>query len=239
RYDNCPLQNPQGYKFIFDFHLLSNDAKETSETLLFCKRVNHYLIMPDKYTVLLDKGKVGKYLFDNYVHLTKNDFYSISYLDEGLELYNPPMKEVVLQEAVLNDEKEMSSLEQSAAEELNYFAPQKNLQVLLRKPWFEELRTKEAYDQAWTDALVEALMASEWRNEIARQWAITGQRSKVKQIKGYVLGLLADACVLRGSYNQIATKAGITDDPRIFSRYMAEGKRQPYAPWVMRYITEH
>ena len=197
------------------------------------------MIMPDKYTVLLDTGKVGKYLFDNYVHLTKNDFFSISYLDEGLELYNPPMKEVVLQEAVLNDEKEMSSLEQSAAEELNYFAPQKNLQVLLRKPWFEELRTKEAYDQAWTDAFVEALMASEWRNEIARQWAITGQRSKVKQIKGYVLGLLADACVLRGSYNQIATKAGITDDPRIFSRYMAEGKRQPYAPWVMRYITEH
>ena len=127
----------------------------------------------------------------------------------------------------------------AASEPLNYFAPQKNLQVLLSKPWFKELRTKEAYDQAWTDAFVEALMASEWRDGIASQWAVTGQRSKVKQIKGYILGLLADACVLRGSYNQIAAKAGGTDDPRSFSRYMAEGKKQPYARWVKEYVIEH
>ena len=95
---------------------------------------------------------------------------------------------------------------------------------------------KEAYDQAWTDAFVEALMASEWRDEIARQWAVAGQRSKVKQIKGYILGLLSDACVLRGSYNLIASKAGVTDDPRSFSRYMTEGKKQPYAHWIMDYI---
>lgn len=231
RYDFCPLQNPRGYKFNFDFDLISSEVKESSETIRFCKRVNHYLIMPDKYTVHLNTEKLGKYLFDNYVHLTKRDFISISYLDEGLKLYNPRMKEVVLQVSELND--------QPAAEELNYFAPMKNLQTLLSRSWFSEVRMKEAYDQAWTDAFVEALMASEWRDDIARQWAATGQRSKVKQIKGYVLGLLADACVLRGSYNQIATKAGITDDPRIFSRYMAEGKRQPYAQWVMRYITEH
>lgn len=127
----------------------------------------------------------------------------------------------------------------AASEPLNYFAPQKNLQVLLSKPWFKELRTKEAYDQAWTDAFVEALMASEWRDDIASQWAVTGQRSKVKQVKGYILGLLADACVLRGSYNQIATKAGVTDDPRSFSRYMAEGKKQPYARWVKEYVIKH
>ena len=93
RYDNCPLQNPQGYKFIFDFHLLSNDAKETSETLLFCKRVNHYLIMPDKYNVHLNKEKIGKYLFDYYVHLTDFDRYSISYFGEALDRYNQAMKE--------------------------------------------------------------------------------------------------------------------------------------------------
>ena len=133
----------------------------------------------------------------------------------------------------------LSEQQPAASEPLNYFAPQKNLQVLLSKPWFKELRTKEAYDQAWTDAFVEALMASEWRDGIASQWAVTGQRSKVKQIKGYILGLLADACVLRGSYNQIATKAGVTDDPRSFSRYMAEGKKQPYARWVKEYVIKH
>ena len=109
------------------------------------------------------------------------------------------------------EEECLSEQQPAASEPLNYFAPQKNLQVLLSKPWFKELRTKEVYDQAWTDAFV----------------------------KGYILGLLADACVLRGSYNQIATKAGVTDDPRSFSRYMAEGKKQPYARWVKEYVIEH
>ena len=86
----------------------------------------------------------------------------------------------------------------AGSEPLNYFAPQKNLQVLLRGQWFKEVRALATYDEAWTDAFVEALMASEWRDGIASQWAVTGQRSKVKQIKGYILGLLADACVLRG-----------------------------------------
>ena len=144
------------------------------------------------------------------------------------------------EETVFTEDAEADQQQQAAASEpLNYFAPQKNLQVLLSKPWFKELRTKEVYDQAWTDAFVGALMASEWRDDIASQWAVTGQRSKVKQIKGYILGLLADACVLRGSYNQIAAKAGGTDDPRSFSRYMAEGKKQPYARWVKEYVIKH
>ena len=239
RFDLYPLQNSHGRKFEFDFNLLYREGVESEETKFFCVCLNHYLIMPDKYTVYLNKEKLGKYLFDHYINLTDNDFLTISYYDVAISRYNHEVEIRGLLESEQENETEKNNLKQPAEEELNYFAPQKNLQALLSRSWFSEVRMKEAYDQAWTDAFVKALMASEWRDDIARQWAATGQRSKIKQIKGYVLGLLADACVLRGSYNQIATKANVTDDPRIFSRYMAEGKKQPYAQWVMRYITEH
>ena len=121
---------------------------------------------------------------------------------------------------------------------MNYFAPQKNLQELLKQPWFKAVRTKEEYDEAWTDGFIEALMASEHRDGIARDWAVQGKRNKRTQIKGYVVGLLVDAGVLKGSYDGIAARVRLTDDPRSFSRYMGEGKRQVYADWVKEYVAQ-
>lgn len=122
----------------------------------------------------------------------------------------------------------------SAAEQpLNLFAPKKNLQELLRGAWFAEVRSNARYDAAWTDAFVEALMQSEHGEEIAREWAVKGERSKRTQLKAYVAGLLKDAGVLRGSYDAIAAKIDPNDQKRSFSRYMSQGKRQPYADWVL------
>lgn len=122
----------------------------------------------------------------------------------------------------------------SAAElPLNLFAPKKNLQELLRGAWFAEVRSNARYDAAWTDAFVEALMQSEHGEEIAREWAVKGERSKRTQLKAYVAGLLKDAGVLRGSYDAIAAKIDPNDQKRSFSRYMSQGKRQPYADWVL------
>ena len=121
-------------------------------------------------------------------------------------------------------------------EELNLFAPKKNLQDLLREAWFAELRTDEKYDAQWTDGFVEALMASEYGETIARQWAVKGVRNKRNQIKGYVVGLLKDSGVLAGSNDSIARQVGITEKPRTFSSYMGDGKHQPYAEWVKEYV---
>ena len=122
-------------------------------------------------------------------------------------------------------------------EPLNYFAPTKNLQELLRQPWFKALRTHERYNQQWTDDFVSALMASEYKDGIAQDWAIQGKRRKVTQIKGYIVGLLSDAGVLKGSYDSIAAHIGLTDDPRSFSRYMGLGKKQPFAEWISDYVS--
>ena len=139
-------------------------------------------------------------------------------------------------EAALRQKKGGRRLAQNA-EPLNYFAPTKNLQELLRQPWFKALRTDARFDQQWTDDFISALMASEFKDGIAQDWAIQGKRRKVTQIKGYIVGLLSDAGVLKGSYDSIAARIGLTDDPRSFSRYMSQGKKQPFADWVSDYVS--
>lgn len=128
--------------------------------------------------------------------------------------------------------------QEESKEELNFFAPSKNMKELLRQDWFKKARTKDEYDEQWTDGFVSALMESEWRVGIAKDWAVQGARNKRTQIKGYVVGLLKDAGVLKGSYDGIAAKVGLTDDPRSFSRYMGDGKNQPYAGWVKDYVSK-
>ena len=123
--------------------------------------------------------------------------------------------------------------------ELNYFAPRKNLQELLQQEWFVLFRTNKAYDEQWTNSLVKALMESEWKEGIARDWSAEGERSKCMQIRGYVIGLLKDNGVLKGSYDSIAEATNLAENHRSLSKYMGEGKRQPYAAWVKAYVESH
>lgn len=120
--------------------------------------------------------------------------------------------------------------------ELNFFAPKKNLQELLKGAWFAEVRTDEKYDAAWTEAFIEALMKSEYGEGIARQWAVNGVRDKKNQLKAYVVGLLKDEGVLKGSYIEIGNKTGLNNKQRTFSTNMSRGKKQPYAQWVKDYV---
>ena len=131
----------------------------------------------------------------------------------------------------------LAASEAGSRKSLNYYAPTKNLQELLKQGWFKEQRTKETYNEKWTDAFVCDLMASEWKDGIAQDWAIQGKRTKVNQIKGHLIGLLVDNGVLKGSYDSIAAKVALTEDSRSFSRYMSEGKKQPCADWVKDYVT--
>lgn len=128
-------------------------------------------------------------------------------------------------------------------EVLDYETPTFQLQRLLRGDWFAEVRTLERYDAAWTDAFVEALMGSEFGEGIAHDWAVKGAREKKAQVRGYVVGLLKDAGVVKGSYRAIAAKVGIIvneenkkDPYKTFADYMARGKKQPYTEWVKEYV---
>lgn len=141
------------------------------------------------------------------------------------------------QEDMLRLRAEEAEGRKSKGDEPNLFAPAKNLKELLRQPWFKKLRTNPTYNETWTDGLVNALMASEWGKSIAKDWAAKGTRNKRTQIRGYIIGLLADAGVLKGSNDAIAQEVNLADvPPRSFSRYMGMGKRQPYAAVVHDYV---
>ena len=169
----------------------------------------------------------------NYQRVSRQELYDVYAAVLLLEKYDGTEGNVAPMDTTTDKRK---ALEKKPAQ-LNYFAPIKHLQNLLKEPWFKEVRKKDEYDEQWTDAFVSALMESEWKDTIAKEWAVKGERKKITQIKGYIVGLLKDAGVLKGSYNSIAEKIGITEESRTFSKYMSDGKKQPYADWVKDYVS--
>lgn len=173
----------------------------------------------------------------------------IRILPKGHSYLNSLENNVAEKEKGQNDDEQLDDLsvdadtsaeeQEKPLEELNTFLPTRLLQDFLKGAWFAEMRTAEKYDAAWTDGFIEALMASEYGEDIARDWAVKGAREKKNQLKGYVVGLLKDVGVLKGSYDTIAEKVGITDKTRTFSRYMGEGKKQRYADWVKDYVLKN
>lgn len=118
----------------------------------------------------------------------------------------------------------------------NFYGPTRAIQELLKQRWFAEARADAKYDARWTDGFIEALMASEYGEGIARQWEAENKRN---QLKAYVAGLLKDGGVLKGSYLAIANMTGQNNGKRTFSTNMSRGKKQPYADWVKEYIENH
>ncbi len=195
-------------------------------------RTGHYKALPmlDMFYVLLAKEELD--LYNYFDTMDKGSVEPLVLLDYD-EVDN---------EGGDNQKKDEGNLDRSKTE-LNYDSPRISLQQLLKKPWFNDLRSDERYDSTWTDAFIEALMRSEYADRIARDWAVSGLRGRKNQLRGYVVGLLKDAGVLKGSYHAIASKVGILvnkecdNDPyKTFADYMARGKKQPYAGWVMEYV---
>ena len=129
-------------------------------------------------------------------------------------------------------ESEVSSADASATQ-LNYFAPTKNLKVLLTEEWFEIHRTDKCYDAKWIEDFVNALMKSEHRDYIATEWS---KDKRQDYIRGCVLGLLKEGGVIKGSMDSIARSANVCDNYRTFSRYMGQSRQEPYADWVLDYL---
>lgn len=119
---------------------------------------------------------------------------------------------------------------------LNYFAPQKNLQEMLKADWFEKVSVdKKMYTCSWRETFVAELMKSEHADYIARKWA---DHKQILMIKGHVVGALKNAGVLKGSDLEIARaylgKEGkdLSKEVKTFAKYIGESRREPYFDWV-------
>ena len=151
----------------------------------------------------------------------------------GFVVGNLPEEEEGKQE---EDDDQLQAAPQEIPENaLNYFAPSKNLKVLLTEEWFGMLTADEKrFTAKWIHGFVDALMTSEWREQIATDWAVADKRLGLRCM---VVGVLKDAGVIRGSYNSIAKLLDMdSENPATLAKYMGMGKKQPFAEWITHYV---
>ena len=182
----------------------------------------------DGFLVVLP-DRVGQYLYatrkeENAKEICKN---LLKYLHK-IDMVQQERRRVLAAMA------EAAEHQDDTPEELNYFAPTKNLKMLLCEEWFGLLTTdEERFNTKWVHGFVDALMASEWRDQIARDWAVEDKRLTVKCM---IVGVLKDAGVVRGSYNSIAKLLDIEGEkPATLAKYMGLGKKQGFAEWIRDY----
>ena len=125
--------------------------------------------------------------------------------------------------------------------EINYFAPTKNLQVLLADEWFNKVSAdKKKYTTAWRDKFVADLMASEYRDKIAKAWAKPDLRL---QIKGHVMGALMASGVFNKKALAIAriyygTREENTKEVKTLAKYMGDSRKENYTDWIKKYVAK-
>ena len=153
----------------------------------------------------------------------RNDF--LKYIKK-IELAQAEMLKVMAEEA------EAANRQDDAPEELNFFAPTKQLKLLLREEWFGMLTVDEKkYGTKWTDGVIDRLMASKWGEQIARDWAVKDKRLTLKCM---IVGIMKDAGIIKGSYNQIAKLLDMEgENPSTLAKYMGQGKKQGFSEWIV------
>lgn len=133
------------------------------------------------------------------------------------------------------------NLQRKDRPDLNYFAPKKLLQDLLAMDWFDEASAdKKKYTVKWRNQLIEDLMASDCRDEVAEAWANKDLRL---QVKGHVMGALTKAGIfLKNKYTPIARiYYGTLEDSKdsdTLAKYMGEYKKTFYGDWIIEYVTK-
>lgn len=125
-------------------------------------------------------------------------------------------------------------------EDLNYFAPKKNLQEMLCDNWFDQVSAdKKKYTKAWREQFVEKLMDSDYRHDIARKWKNKDQRL---QVKGRLIGSLIKAGVINKKALAVArvyygTHEENTKEVNTLAKYMGDSRKENYSLWVAEYVS--
>ena len=189
-----------------------------------CAQFHRFISWEDDI-LIIDYNTYGKYLFDCLSMLSREERVALFELDAMLMMIHEDMRKI------------RPELRKKPGDSNRHFAITNSLKMLLGGEWFKEVRIDERFDEEWIANFVNALDESEFMEEIAKDWAKSGTRNKRDMIKGYIVGLLKDAGVIKGkSYDDIARKIGIMENSRTFSRHMSDGKKQPYADWVKDHV---
>lgn len=219
------IQRAKRYPDEVDFSQLDDDHKLKRTAHRFYAALRQ-LVDFEEGCLVADPAKVGAHFYAyRHEENAKNNRTSFLKYMHKIELAQEEYRRLAAQEASTTQE----------AEQLNFFAPSKHLKLLLAEEWFAVLTSKEeCYTPQWTEQFVEALLHSEWGEQIARDWAVKDKRLTLKCM---LIGALKDAGVLRGSYNQIAKLLDMDgENPATLAKYLGMGKKQPFAEWVVGYV---
>ena len=220
------IQRATRYPAEFDFSLLDDDHKLKKSIHKHYSELRKLVDYCDGFLVV-NPVKVGRHFYTNRKEENarghRNAF--LKYMHK-ITLAQEERRKLLEAEATRKEDSE---------DVLNYFAPAKNLKVLLTEEWFGMLTADEKrFTTKWLHGFVDALMASEWRDQIASDWAVADKRLGLKCM---IIGLLKDAGVIRGSYNSIAKLLDMdNENPATLAKYMGMGKKQPYAEWIADYV---
>ncbi len=222
------IQRATRYPAEFDFSLLDDDHKLKKTIHKHYSELRKVVDFSDGCLVV-NPAKVGRY------------FYTSRKEENAKGHRNAFLK--YMHKITLAQEERRKLLEAEATQQgesgdvLNYFAPTKNLKVLLTKEWFGMLTADEKrFTTKWIHGFVDALMASEWRTQIASDWAVADKRLGLKCM---IIGVLKDAGVIRGSYNSIAKLLDMdNENPATLAKYMGMGKKQSFAEWIADYVKD-
>ena len=221
------IQRATRYPGEFDFALLDDDHKLKKTVYKHYSELRKLVDYCDGCLVV-NPVKVGRHFYTNRKEENakghRNAF--LKYMHK-IDMAQQERKKLL----------EAETAKAPAQEEvvLNYFAPENSLTKMLLEEWFGMVVTDEKlYDTKWVKAFVKALMASEWRDQIAREWSIKEKRLTLRCM---VIGALKDAGVLRGSYNSIARLLDMDDEnPATLAKYLGLAKKQPFAEWITDYV---
>ena len=217
------IQRATRYPGEFDFSLLDDDHKLKKTVHKHYSELRKLVDFCDGYLVV-NPVKVGRHFYTN-----RKEENARGHRNAFLKY----MYKITL--AQQERQKLQASQTEPLEDTLNYFAPSKNLKVLLTEEWFGMLTADEKrFTTKWIHGFVDALMSSEWREQIATDWAVADKRLGLKCM---IVGVLKDAGVIRGSYNSIAKLLDMdSENPATLAKYMGMGKKQPFAEWITNYV---
>jgi hypothetical protein len=200
-----------------------------------CAKLRRYSYWQGEHLFMIDYQGIYGYLFSHcFEKFTKEQRIALYEYDVQLRMIHEDMARLKpeLRKYLMGDSSSQSSLENT-----KLFAPYFHIKEMMKSEWFRNLRIDTKYNEKWADAFAEALMRSEFGQQIADDW-----KEKANQIKGYVIGCLKEAGVIASSVSNdsIAKAAGIMEKSRSFGRYIGkESQEQPYAGWILKHVDDY
>ena len=158
------------------------------------------------------KDKIGKYFFKHRKEMGR--------------AHREACFRLVRMLALIEEEKKPKT----PKEELNY----EGIRIAMTRIHFPKCAELlcNGFDAEWLGGYMAALMGSEYREELARNWAVGNKRDIIVCL---IVGALKEAHVLNGTYSDIARKMDEAN-ARTLAKYIGQAKRHAITEWTIEYL---